>query len=155
MSILCSRVDKKVNTVPPNDKYMIINLTVTSIECFYHHLHILNGAKHVIKCTKHCGYMMTPLNGYIFRVTGPLWGEFTGDRWIPSQRPVTRRFELRLNKRLGKQSWGWWFETPSCSLWRHCNVNDMRLPYFMQGCSDFDDYYHLWLHEAWKPLAPF
>ena len=29
-----------------------------------------------------------------------------------------------LNKRLSKQSWGWWFETPSCSLWRHCNVFD-------------------------------
>ena len=43
-----------------------------------------------------------------------------------SQRPVTRRFDiffdLWLNKRLSKQSWGWWFETPSCSLWRHCNV---------------------------------
>ena len=23
------------------------------------------------------------INGNIFRVTGPLWGEFTGDRWIP------------------------------------------------------------------------
>ena len=27
-----------------------------------------------------------------------------------------------LNKRLSEQSWGWWFETQSCSLWRHCNV---------------------------------
>ena len=27
-----------------------------------------------------------------------------------------------LNKRLSKQSWGWWFEMPSHSLWRHCNV---------------------------------
>ena len=27
--------------------------------------------------------MMTSSNGNIFRVTGPLWGEFTGDRWIP------------------------------------------------------------------------
>ena len=49
----------------------------------------------------------------------PVSGEF------PSQRPVTRSFEvlfdLRINKRLSKQSWGWWFETPSCSLWRHCN----------------------------------
>ena len=27
--------------------------------------------------------MMTPLNGNIFRVTGPLCGEFTGHRWIP------------------------------------------------------------------------
>ena len=26
-----------------------------------------------------------------------------------------------LNKRLSKQSWGWWFETPSHPLWRHCN----------------------------------
>ena len=49
----------------------------------------------------------------------PVTGEF------PSQRPVTQSFDvffdLRLNKRLSKQSWGWWFETPSCSLWRHCN----------------------------------
>ena len=27
-----------------------------------------------------------------------------------------------LNKRSSKQSWGWWFETPSRSLWCHCNV---------------------------------
>ena len=27
-----------------------------------------------------------------------------------------------LNKRLSKQSWDWWFETPSRSLWRYCNV---------------------------------
>ena len=69
--------------------------------------------------------MMTSWNGNIFRVTGHLCGEFTGDRWIPAQRPVTRSFDvffdLRLNKRLSKQSWGWWFETPSRSLWRHCN----------------------------------
>ena len=24
-----------------------------------------------------------------------------------------------FNLRLSKQSWGWWFEAPSCSLWRH------------------------------------
>ena len=44
---------------------------------------------------------------------------------FPVQRPVTWSFdvffELRLNKRLSKQSWGWWFETPSRPLWRHCN----------------------------------
>ena len=44
---------------------------------------------------------------------------------FPSQRPVTQSFDvffdLRLNKRLSKQSWGWWFETPPRSLWRHCN----------------------------------
>ena len=44
---------------------------------------------------------------------------------FPSQRPVTRRFDvffdLRLNKRLSKQSRRRWFKTPSRSLWRHCN----------------------------------
>ena len=30
-------------------------------------------------------------------------------------------FDLRLNKRLSKQSWGWWFETLSRPLWRHCD----------------------------------
>ena len=29
---------------------------------------------------------------------------------------------MHLNKRLSKQWWGWWFETLSCPLWRHCNV---------------------------------
>ena len=45
---------------------------------------------------------------------------------FPTQRPVTRSFDvsfdMRLNKRLSKQSWGWWFETPPCSLWRHRNA---------------------------------
>ena len=26
-----------------------------------------------------------------------------------------------LNKRLSKQSWGWWFKKLSCPLWRLCN----------------------------------
>ena len=26
---------------------------------------------------------MTSSNGNIFLITGPLWGEFTGQRWIP------------------------------------------------------------------------
>ena len=30
-------------------------------------------------------------------------------------------FDLRLNKRLSKQSWGWWFETLPRPLWRHSN----------------------------------
>ena len=49
----------------------------------------------------------------------PVTGEF------PTQRPVTRSFyvffDLHLNKRLSKQSWGWSFETLLCPLWRHCN----------------------------------
>ena len=49
----------------------------------------------------------------------PVPGEF------PAQRPVTRSsdvfLDLRLNKRLSKQSWGWWFDTLSRPLGRHCN----------------------------------
>ena len=56
----------------------------------------------------------------------PVPGEF------PAQRPVTRSFDvffdLRLNKRLSKQSWGWWFETLFLPLWRHRNVNKIRDP---------------------------
>ena len=49
----------------------------------------------------------------------PVPGEF------PTQRPVTRSFDvyfdLRPNKLLSKHSWGWWYDTLSWSLWRHCN----------------------------------
>ena len=54
----------------------------------------------------------------------PVTGEF------PTQRPVTRSFDvffdLHLDKRLSEQSWGWWCETPSRPLWRHCNEMEPR-----------------------------
>ena len=72
--------------------------------------------------------VMTSSNGKIFHVAGPLCGEFlpvTGE--LLSQRPVIWSFDvffdLRLNKWLSKQSWGWWFEMSSCSLWRHRNAS--------------------------------
>ena len=62
----------------------------------------------------------------------PVTGEF------PAHRPVTRSFDvffdLRLNKRLSKQQWGWWFGTPSRPLWRHCNgipVWLVKLPFHL------------------------
>ena len=75
---------------------------------------------------RHCQVsMMTSSNRSSFRVTGPLCGEFTGHRSIP----LTKTSDVELwcflssvlNKWLSKQSLGWWFETPSRSLWRHCN----------------------------------
>ena len=49
----------------------------------------------------------------------PVSGEF------PTQRPVTQNFDvffdLRLDGRLSKHSWGWWLETPACPLWRQSN----------------------------------
>ena len=72
--------------------------------------------------------MMTSSNGNISRVTGHLCGEFSSPVLgeFPAQRPVKRSFnvffDLRLIKRLSKQSWGWWLETLSCPLWRHYNA---------------------------------
>ena len=57
----------------------------------------------------------------------PVTGEF------PSQRPMAQSFDvffdLRLKRRLSKyeESICCWFETPSRSLWRHCNVHDFFL----------------------------
>ena len=66
----------------------------------------------------------------------PVTGEF------PAQMPVTRSFDvffdLRLNKRLSKQSWGWWFETLSHPLWRH--NNDTKDAYLHAG----------WCLSAWQ-----
>ena len=47
------------------------------------------------------------------------------------QRPATWSFDVffdpRPNKWLNKQSWGWWSETQSSSLWRHRNVPHIPL----------------------------
>ena len=79
-----------------------------------------------------------------------LCGEFTSHRWIPhTQRSVTRSFDFFVCAWIN--DWGWWFETPSNSLWRHCNaswwttnrgVGDLRSPWLM--------WYH---HMVWiKPI---
>ena len=70
-------------------------------------------------------HMMTSSNGNIFHVTGPLCGEFTVHRWIPLTKASDVEFWCFLwsapNKCLSKQSWGWWFGTPLCHSWRHCD----------------------------------
>ena len=66
-------------------------------------------------------HQMEPFSALLAICVGnsPVTGEF------PSQRPVTRSFnfffDLRLNIQFSKQSWGWWFETPSRPFSRHCN----------------------------------
>ena len=74
----------------------------------------------LLGCPKH---IMTLSNGNIFRGTGHLWGEFTGE--LPAQRSVTWSFDvffdLCLKQKLSKQWRRRWFETPSRSLWRRCN----------------------------------
>ena len=70
----------------------------------------------------------------------PVPGEF------PAQRPVTRSFDvffdLHLNKPLSKQWRGWWFETLSCPLWRHCNV--ATLSWRFHGFGQLSRYIESW-----------
>ena len=76
---------------------------------------------------------MMSSNGNIFRVTGPLSGEFTGYRCIPLTKASDGKlrfffFDLRPNKRLSKQWRRWWVETPSRSFWRHCDeISSLRV----------------------------
>ena len=69
----------------------------------------------------------------------PITGEF------PAQRPVTRSFDaffdLRLNKRLSKQSWGWWFETLLRPLWRHHNDCEKIPTYLRAKCRTHLNFY--------------
>ena len=70
--------------------------------------------------------MMKSSNGNISALlalcaeSSPVTGEFLAHS--PVMRSFDVFFDLRLNKQLGKQSLGWWFEKPSGSLRRHCNV---------------------------------
>ena len=76
---------------------------------------------HIVVSYSYCT-VITSSNGTFFALLALC--EVTGE--FPSQKQVMRTFDvffdLRLNKRLSTQSWGWWFETPSRPLWRHCSV---------------------------------
>ena len=69
---------------------------------------------------------------------------------FPTQRPVTWNFDiffdLCLNERLSKQSWGWWFQMPSWPLWRHSDVDEI----FIIGCTascHFDNFQWWKVHQ--------
>ena len=80
--------------------------------------------------------MMTSSNGNIFRVSGLCMGNSPVTGEFPAQRPVTRSFDvffdLCLNKELSKQSWGWWSETQSRSLWRQYNGYNLFVIWWSQ-----------------------
>ena len=69
--------------------------------------------------------MMTSSNGNIFRVTDPLFGQFTGHRWIPRTKASDAELWYFL---WSAPEWtvelGWWSETPPSWLWRQ--YSDMR-----------------------------
>ena len=67
-----------------------------------------------------------------FALTEPLCARFNRDISVEFSQTLNRPrsfdvfFDLRLNKRLSKQSRRLWFETPSCSSWRRCNESLIR-----------------------------
>ena len=91
-------------------------------------------------------HQMGPFSALLALCAGnsPVTGEF------PAQRPVTRGFDvffnLCLNKRLNKQLWGWWFETPSPPLWRDCNVS----VHFLYSGASHSISFHITIQWLWE-----
>ena len=87
----------------------------------------------------HCWGIMTSSNGNIFRVTGPLWGEFTGHRWIPLTKASDA--ELLVFSLICAWTNGWAnHRDTSCSLWRPSNGFVWfyhRIPYTKATADDF------------------
>ena len=69
--------------------------------------------------------MMTSSNGTIFRVTGPLWGESTGHRWIPLTK--ARDAELRVFSFTCVWTNGWVNNRDACDLRRNRPHNDVTV----------------------------
>ena len=110
--------------------------TSTIARCFTPQAILKADHRPDFKCTKYTPdkvlslCMMTSSFSALLAIcagNSPVTGEF------PTQRPVRRSFDvffdLCLNKQLSTQSRGWWFETLSRPLWRHCNGNhDLNPP---------------------------
>ena len=120
--------------------FILMNITAQHTEWKERHLHTIFFNILLYRFTKHqrsipCIYALVGQNWVIawwrhqMKTFSALLvlcaGNSTVTGKFPSQRPVTRSFDvvfdLCLNKWLSKQLWGWWFETPSRSLWRHSN----------------------------------
>ena len=72
---------------------------------------------------------------------------------LHAQRPLTRSFhvflDLCLNIPLSKQSWGWWFETLSRPLRRHCNIEDDASLTILRNVSDLNYFFVHQFVRAW------
>ena len=81
-------------------------------------------------CMSHVQRMMTSSNETFSALLALCAGNSPVPDEFPSQRPMRRSFDiffdLCLNKQLSKQSRRWWFETPPCPLWHHCNDSSVH-----------------------------
>ena len=57
---------------------------------------------------------------------------------FPSQRSVTRSFDIFFDLPLSKQSWGWWFEKTSRPLWCQCNAKSRPWRHSLSGLWQYD-----------------
>ena len=62
-------------------------------------------------------------------------------------------FDLRLNKRLSKQLWRRWFESPPCSLWRHCYVRKPLVDMSFVNCCLSERKMQLRKHQSFPKFA--
>ena len=127
-----------------------------------HHInHAITGCWQILsfKILTQAINMMMSSNGNIFVLlafcagNSPVTGEF------PAQRSVKQSFEvffdLHLKQQLSKQWAHLWFETPSCSLWRHCYEGELWFFFFVffssnlwpifSIASTYTIMYHTWL----------
>ena len=102
--------------------HVTVDHSISSISWMMYNWHITITKHNKTLCISWWRHQMETFSALLGLCVGnsPVTGEFS------SQRPVTRSFDvffyLCLNTQLSKQSWGWWFETPSRPLWRHCNA---------------------------------
>ena len=106
-------------------------LILVQVITWYRHVYFYgtdSWLNHVKMLPCHEATMMTSSNGNIFRVTGPLCGEFTDPGEFPAQRPVTQSFDvffdLRPNKRLSKQPYWPWKAAVGINTTRYGNHNE-------------------------------
>ena len=109
---------------------MIFNFSIViAFHCWLFVWEVHHGRQHLCQEGLLCGNhsWWRPQMETFFVLLAISAGNSPVPREFPAQRPVTRSvdvsFDLCLNKRLSEQSWGWWFETLSRPLWRHCNVD--------------------------------
>ena len=92
----------------------------TSISKFGENCLLANTFHHTMQLSM-CIIMTTSSNENIFCVTGPLWCEFTGHRWIPLTKASDAELWCFLWS-VPEQTVEQIIKMPSRSLWRHCNA---------------------------------
>ena len=117
-----------------------VEITCTDVPVNWKHtvrrnLKICRGFRYV-QCTPWCSpwwhQQMETFSALLDLCAGnsPVTGEFSWKRAVTHSLDVF--FDLRLNKRFNKQSRRRWFETPSLSLWCHCNDTARFYPYILE-----------------------